>query len=180
MPSAPILAMPPDLIVIAASNGENLKLAERCVHAASQRQAKAELIDLTELSLPLYSPRVQATGAGSDLSSLRDRLHSAPRWMICAPEYNGSIPPVLSNAIAWLSVLDDDFRSLFNGRPIAIGTHSGGGGMEVLISMRIQFTHLGAEVIGRQLLSNFSKPAKDESIDDVVSRLLQRQPLALS
>ena len=99
--------------------------------------------------------------------------------MICAPEYNGSIPPVLNNAIAWLSVLDDDFRSLFNGRPIAIGTHSGGGGMEVLISMRIQLTHLGAEVIGRQLLSNFSKPAKDESIDDVVKRLLQRQPLAL-
>ena len=33
--------MPPDLIVVAASNGENLKLAERCVHAASQRQAQA-------------------------------------------------------------------------------------------------------------------------------------------
>ena len=171
--------MPQDLIAIAASNGENLKLAERCVNAASQRQAQAELIDLTDLSLPLYTPRVQAAGAGADLISLRDRLHASPRWMICAPEYNGSIPPALSNAIAWLSVLDDDFRSLFNGRPIAIGTHSGGGGMEVLISMRIQLTHLGADVIGRQLLSNFSKPAKDESIDDVVNRLLQRQPLEL-
>ena len=171
--------MTPDLLVLAASNGENLKLAKRCVHAASQRQAKAELIDLTSLSLPLYSPRVQAAGAGAGLTSLRNRLHAAPRWMICAPEYNGSIPPVLSNAIAWLSVMDDDFRSLFNGRPVAIGTHSGGGGMEVLISMRIQLTHLGAEVIGRQLLSNFNKPAKDESIDDVVQRLLQMSPLAL-
>ena len=171
--------MPPDLIAIAASNGENLKLAARCVNAASQHQAKADLICLTDLNLPLYPPRVQAAGAGADLISLRDRLHACPRWMICAPEYNGSIPPVLTNAIAWLSVLDDDFRSLFNGRPIAIGTHSGGGGMEVLISMRIQFTHLGADVIGRQLLSNFSKPAKDESIDDVVNRLLQRQPLEL-
>ena len=168
-----------DLLVLAASNGENLKLAERCVNAASQRQAQAELIDLTSLTLPLYSPRVQAAGAGADLTSLRDRLHAAPRWMICAPEYNGSIPPVLSNAIAWLSVMDDDFRSLFNGRPVAIGTHSGGGGMEVLLSMRIQLSHLGAEVIGRQLLSNFNKPAKDESIDDVVHRLLQRQPLTL-
>lgn len=168
-----------DLLVLAASNGENLKLAERCVNAASQRQAQADLIDLTSLTLPLYSPRVQAAGAGADLTSLRDRLHAAPRWMICAPEYNGSIPPVLSNAIAWLSVMDDDFRSLFNGRPVAIGTHSGGGGMEVLLSMRIQLTHLGAEVIGRQLLSNFNKPAKDESIDDVVHRLLQRQPLTL-
>ena len=171
--------MTPDLLVLAASNGENLKLAERCVNAASQRQAQVELIDLTSLTLPLYSPRVQAAGAGADLTSLRNRLHAAPRWMICAPEYNGSIPPVLSNAIAWLSVMDDDFRSLFNGRPVAIGTHSGGGGMEVLISMRIQLTHLGAEVIGRQLLSNFNKPAKDESIDGVVQRLLQMSPLAL-
>ena len=130
--------MPPDLIVVAASNGENLKLAERCVHAASQRQAQAELIDLTDLSFPLYTPRVQAAGAGADLISLRDRLHAAPRWMICAPEYNGSIPPVLSNAIAWLSVLDDDFRSLFNGRPIAIGTHSGA----------VSYTHLRAHETG--------------------------------
>ena len=45
--------------------------------------------------------------------------------------------------------------------------------------MRIQLTHLGSDVIGRQLLSNFSKQATDESIDDVVKRLLQRQPLEL-
>ena len=79
--------MPPDLIVVAASNGENLKLAKRCVNAARQRQAQAELIDLTDLSLPLYTPRAQAVGAGADLISLQDRLHAAPRWMICAPEY---------------------------------------------------------------------------------------------
>ena len=39
--------MPPDLIVLTASNGENLKLAERFVHAAAARNATAELIDLT-------------------------------------------------------------------------------------------------------------------------------------
>ena len=79
--------MPPDLIVVAASNGENLKLAERCVHAASQRQAQAELIDLTVLSLPLYTPRVQAAGAGADLISLRDRLHAAPlTWQMWPAE----------------------------------------------------------------------------------------------
>ena len=172
--------MHPDLIVLAASNGENLKLAGRCVNAAHQRQAQAELIDLTSLNLPLYTPRSQAAGAEADLVCLRDRLHAAPRWIICAPEYNGSIPPVLSNAIAWLSVMDTDFRALFNGRPMAIATHSGGGGMELLMSLRIQLCHLGADVIGRQLLSNASKPAKDDSIDDLVKRLLQRQPLSLA
>jgi NAD(P)H-dependent FMN reductase len=106
-------------------------------------------------------------------------LSTTPRWVICAPEYNGSIPPCLSNAIAWLSVQGDDFRGLFNGRPIAIATHSGGGGMEALISMRIQLAHLGAEVVGRQLLSNYAKPANDDSINDLLQRLLQQRPLTL-
>jgi len=48
-----------------------------------------------------------------------------------------------------------------------------------LISLRIQLTHLGAEVVGRQLLSNYAKPAKDESIEDLLRRLLQQQQLKL-
>ena len=51
--------------------------------------------------------------------------------------------------------------------------------MEVLISMRIDLTHLRAEMICRQLQSNLSKPAKNESIDDVVNRMLQLRPLGL-
>ena len=70
---------------------------------------------------------------------------------------------------------DDDFRSLFNGRPIAMATFSGGGGMELLVSLRIQLTHLGAQVVGRQLLSNHAKPAHDDSINDLVQRLPQMQ-----
>lgn len=49
--------------------------------------------------------------------------------------------------------------------------------MELLLSLRIQLTHLGAEVVGRQLLSNHSKPAKDESIQDLLQRLGQKQPI---
>jgi chromate reductase len=97
--------------------------------------------------------------------------------VICAPEYNGSIPPSLTSAIAWLSVQGDDFRTLFNGRPIAMATFSGGGGMALLHALRIQLTHLGAEVVGRQLLSNYAKPAKDDSLQDLLQRLIQKQPL---
>jgi hypothetical protein len=51
--------------------------------------------------------------------------------------------------------------------------------MEALISMRIQLAHLGAEVVGRQLLSNYAKPANDDSINDLLQRLLQQRPLTL-
>ncbi|MEB3171261.1 MAG: NAD(P)H-dependent oxidoreductase, partial [Synechococcaceae cyanobacterium] len=124
--------MSPDLLVITASHGENLRLAERCAACAQGRGLHAEVLDLTELPLPLYTSRRHAAeGIPAEVAALSRRLAAAPRWLICAPEYNGSIPPVLTSAIAWLSVQGDDFRALFNGRPIAIATHSGGGGVEV-------------------------------------------------
>ena len=171
---------PVDVLVLAASNGENLKLAERFADEARKLGSSAEVLDLTLLDLPLYRPKAEKNGNPADLARLQERLMAAPHWVICAPEYNGSIPPVFSNAVAWLSVQGDDFRALFNGRPIAMATFSGGGGMELLLSLRIQLTHLGAQVVGRQLLSNYAKPAKDESIHDLLRRLMQMQPLELS
>ncbi len=161
----------PDVLVIAASNGQNLQLAERFAAAARQQGQQAELLDLTAIDLPLFTPRAQAAGTPPALAGLQSRLAAAPRWVICAPEYNGSIPPVLTSAIAWLSVQGDDFRALFNGRPVAIASHSGGGGYTVLTALRLQLAHLGAHVVGRQLVSNSSHPAKDDSIADLVRRL---------
>jgi len=161
----------PDVLVIAASNGQNLQLAERFAAAARQQGQQAEVLDLTALNLPLFTPQAQAGGTPPELAALQTRLAAAPRWVICAPEYNGSIPPVLTSAIAWLSVQGDDFRALFNGRPVAIASHSGGGGHTVLTALRLQLAHLGAHVVGRQLVSNSSHPAKDDSIADLVRRL---------
>ena len=169
----------PDLLVIAASNGENLKLADRFAAQAKALGQTAEVLDLTTIDLPLFTPRAQESSTPAAIAPLQTQLINAPRWVICAPEYNGSIPPCLTNAIAWLSVQGDDFRSLFNGRPVAIATFSGGGGMELLLSLRIQLTHLGAQVVGRQLLSNHAKPPQDDSINDLLQRLLQMTPLQL-
>ncbi len=168
------------LLIITASNGENLKLGKRFLSLAKEMNTNPELIDLTCLDLALYSPQNHSKlGIPSEIKSLEDKMLSNPYWVICSPEYNGSIPPVLTNAIAWLSVRDNNFRSLFNGRPIAIASFSGGGCMELLISLRIQLTHLGAQVVGRHLASNNKNPAKDESITDILKRLIQMQPLIL-
>ena len=166
-----------DLLVIAASNGENLALAQRFAAAARDQNLSAEVLDLTAIDLPLFTPRAQAAGTPPSLQGLQEQLRGAVRWVICAPEYNGSIPPVLTSAIAWLSVQGDDFRTLFNGRPVAIATHSGGGGQGVMAALRLQLAHLGAHVVGRQLVSTTSNRAKDASIADLVDRVKQLQPL---
>jgi NAD(P)H-dependent FMN reductase len=173
--------MGPDLLVIAASHGENLALAERFAATARARGMTADVLDLTTLTLPLFSSRQQGQGEeiATAVSALARQLAASPRWVICAPEYNGSIPPVLTSAIAWLSLRDADFRSLFNGRPVVISTHSGGGGFAVLTALRLQLAHLGAHVVGRQLVSTTARPASDESIDDLVARLGQLSPIQL-
>ncbi|MEA5441486.1 NAD(P)H-dependent oxidoreductase [Cyanobium gracile] len=170
--------MAPDLLVLSASNGDNLALSQRFAGAARARGMRADVLDLTDLSLPLYNPRTHAeAGLPAEVGPLSQALGAAPRWVICAPEYNGSLPPVLTSAIAWLSVQGEGFRSLFNGRPIAIATHSGGPGVEVLAVLRIQLAHLGAHVVGRQLSCSRQNPAKDSSIDDIVHRLQRMEPI---
>ena len=167
-----------EILIITASNGENLKLANRFQESCKALQIQSNLVDLTKLDLPLYNPRHHSNSeVPNAIKELNAELNQVSKWIICAPEYNGSIPPVLTSAIAWLSVQGDDFRNLFNGRPIAMATFSGGGGMELLLSLRIQLTHLGAQVLGRQLLSNYQKPAKDESITDLIKRLKQMKHL---
>ena len=169
-----------ELLIITASNGENLKLAERFQQIGNEIGAQPTLIDLTTIDLPLYNPRHHASNKiPKAIKTLNNQMAAIPRWVICAPEYNGSIPPIFSNTVAWLSIEDEDFRGLFNGRPIAIASFSGGGGMELLLSLRIQLTHLGAQVVGRQLMSNYNKPAKDESIKDLLNRLIQMNQLTI-
>ena len=163
----------PRLLILAASNGENLKLAQRFSDAARELGASPSVLDLTTTGLPLFTPEAQAAGHPPALIPLAQQLQEATCWLICAPEYNASIPPVLTSAIAWLSVHSSDFRALFDNRPIALATFSGSGGTAVLAAMRLQLVYLGANVVGRQLLSNESRPVRDETIVDVLSRLLQ-------
>jgi hypothetical protein len=44
--------------------------------------------------------------------------------------------------------------------------------MTLATVLRLQLAHLGAQVVGRQLVSTAANPAKDSSIDDLVQRLL--------
>ena len=164
------------ILVITASNGENLKLAERFIVTGKKLNYSCELLDLTrpENDLPIFNPRHNSPNkVPTNLESIYTQMEGHSHWVICAPEYNGSIPPILTNAIAWLSVQGKDFRSLFNKRPIAIASFSGGGCMELLLSMRIQLTHLGSLVLGRQLTSNKSKIAEDKSINEILNQLVE-------
>ena len=167
-----------DLIIISASCGKNLELSKIFQKKSNELQLSSEILDLTTLEIPLFNPRFHnKENIPTEIIEIKEKLFEIKKWVICAPEYNGSIPPILSNLIAWLSISGDDFRNLFNGQPIAIATFSGGIGLELLTSIRIQLVHLGSQVLGRQLFSSFNKPIDEDTIEDILKRLSQMKRL---
>ena len=169
-----------DLIIISASCGKNLELSKQFLEKSNELQISSEILDLTTLDIPLFNPRIHTKeNIPPEIGKIKEKLFATEKWIICAPEYNGSIPPILSNLIAWLSISGDDFRNLFNGQPIAIATFSGGVGLELLTSLRMQLVHLGSQVLGRQLLSSFSKPVDINTVKDIIQRLSQMKKIKL-
>jgi NAD(P)H-dependent FMN reductase len=164
------------MLLLAASNGKNLDLAGLIAERATALGHGHQILDLVALDLPLFTPQCQGQGGGTGLAVLAEGLGTQRRLLVCAPEYNGSMPPTLVNAIAWLSTTTANFRELFTGVPVALASHSGGGGQKVLSAMRLQFAHLGALVIGRELLSAPHKPANPDSIDAMLAELHRHQP----
>ena len=159
------------ILIIAASSGKNLELGHRFEGLAKELGLDASLIDLTDHDLPLYTPREEERGRPSGLAGLAERFLEARACLVCAPEYNGSIPPCLPSAIAWLSTGCDDFRQVFNGKPVGLATHSGGAGQKCLVAMRLQFGHLGSNVIGRECLTNKDKPLNEATARSILRQL---------
>ncbi len=159
------------LLIITASHQKNLVLAEKVAAAATAMGIDNRVLDLTSLDIPLYSSRQHEAGPGQDYEQLQSAMTAASALWVCAAEYNGGVPPTLGSALAWLSTECEDFREMFTGLPVALATHSGGGGQKVLTTMRTQFAHLGSTVLGRELASSDRKEVNPDSIDAMLTAL---------
>jgi len=158
--------------MITATSDNNRDLAEKFADAAREMGHEAELVNLAELDLPMFTvARSKELDVVPGMAELTEAMSSADSWMIIAPEYNGSMPPTLNNAVAWLSTQWQDFRALFNNRKVGLATHSGGGGEHVIMAMRQMFSYLGCNVLGRKLASSKDKEANPETIADMLTQL---------
>jgi NAD(P)H-dependent FMN reductase len=160
------------ILMVTATSDNNRALAEKFVDAAREMGHEAELVNLAELDMPMFTvARSKELDVVPGMAELKAAMSSADSWMIIAPEYNGSMPPTLNNAVAWLSTEWQDFRALFNSRKVGLATHSGGGGEHVIMAMRQMFSYLGCNVLGRKLVSNKNKEANPETIEDMLTQL---------
>lgn len=160
------------LVFVHASDGNNAELARHVEQHAASLGHEVTHVSLNACDFPVYTvQREKDTEQLPGLDTLKKQLEAGDAWFVFAPEYNGSYPPALNNAIAWLSRDGDDFRRLFRDRTVALGTHSGGGGQHVIMAMRMQFSFLGCNVVGRSLVTNRKKPANPETIDAILKSM---------
>jgi chromate reductase len=160
-----------EVLILVASKNMNVKLAEKLADEVKSQGASCEVVNLVDLALPLYP--VESEEATLKAVALTEQVSQSGSLLVVAPEYNGSVPPVLNNAIAWISTATEDWRQAFNGKPVGLATHSGGGGTHILSAMRQQFAYIGGNVIGRDIQTHYKKELNPKSATAVVEQLLK-------
>ncbi|MGB5791566.1 NADPH-dependent FMN reductase [Poseidonibacter sp.] len=158
--------------ILIASSNNNQKLGLKLKELAQEQNCEVELINLVDLRLPLYSTvEEEEKGRPEAVLDLASSILELKAFIIVAPEYNGVMPPVLNNAMAWTSRATKDWRDAFNEKIVGLATHSGGGGQKGLQAMRIQFQHLGANILARELLTTYEKPLNEDSAISMINQL---------
>ena len=163
------------ITIISGTLNTNYKLSQDIRDILIDLGTDVSILSLENYMLPLYTDAVfkekQAEYKPVALS-LIDEMKESKGLIFCAPEYNGSIPPIVSNAIAWISVSGGYWRDSFIDKIALIGTHSGGGGDKFFRSMKIQLEHLGSIVMPRPITVNNSSPLKKDSAEKILKQFI--------
>ncbi len=147
----------------------NARLAAAAVKELALLDADVTLISLADYPLPIYDGDFEtSSGVPKPAVDLKRMIGAHHGVFIASPEYNSSVPPLLKNAIDWVSRVRDrneTFGQVFRERAFAIGAASDGkfGGLRVLMALRqILALGCGANVIPKQMALSFADEAFDE------------------
>jgi len=81
----------------------NRMLGKLAVGALEAEGATVADIDLADFDLPLYSAAREAGAFPADAERLKQLFAAQDGLLFVSPEYNGSVSPLLKNAIDWAS-----------------------------------------------------------------------------
>lgn len=146
-----------DLRLLAISGSRRRDSLNRRLLAAAAgilRDAGVEvtILDWERISLPLFDGDLESEcGPPAAAVQLKRLIASHDGLIIASPEYNGSITPLLKNAIDWASRPGGP-NAVFRDRPVALLAASPGGlgGKRGLVHLREVLGNLGAWVLPGQ------------------------------
>ncbi len=130
-------------------NRESSKVAKFALDCLQEfDRVKTELLDLKEMDLPMMEERLRfRDDAPASVIAFSETVKQADAIVIVTPEYNGSYPGVLKNAMEYLK---DEYRR----KPFGIITVSAAdtGGILCLSALRQMVLYLGGVPIPASLL----------------------------
>ena len=124
----------------------NARLAQIVRRILEGRSVEVDYAMMRDFDCPSYDQDEEnAQGIPPGAQRFRERLLESDAFLIAAPEYNGSMPGVLKNAVDWVS----RFRPQpFNGKQAFLisASPSMAGGNRGLWALRVPLEHLGTRV----------------------------------
>jgi chromate reductase, NAD(P)H dehydrogenase (quinone) len=102
----------------------NQKLIMQAEKMARAQGAQTTLISLKDFEMPFYNGDLEEkTGMPENAKRLGQLMAEHDVIVIATPEYNGSIPGLLKNAIDWMS--RDAKRAMFKGKKFSLMSAAG-------------------------------------------------------
>lgn len=146
----------------------NKKVVKVAAEGARRAGAEVTIFDLNELPLPLYNSDLQeAEGFPENAAKLQRILLAHDGLLISSPEYNGSIPGGLKNAIDWVSRANGEVKmgAVFKNKVAGIMSASPGsfGGIRCLAHLRSILSLVGVIVLTDEFAVSSAHEAFNES-----------------
>jgi chromate reductase, NAD(P)H dehydrogenase (quinone) len=152
-------------IRIGAYSGRTADIAQK---ELAMQGAEVTRISLADYPLPLMDQDLEREkGIPENALKLARLIAAHDAVLICTPEYNGSIPPLVKNTIDWVSRVHKDGGKPLNpysGKVGGICSSSNGNfaGIRSANHLRAVLSHIGMELIAPQV----SVPNGGEAFDD--------------
>ncbi|MBE9138656.1 NAD(P)H-dependent oxidoreductase [Nodosilinea sp. LEGE 07088] len=163
---------PPRILAFAGSARTESFHKKLVIAAANEAKALDTLvtyIDLKDYPMPLFDEDLEAqNGLPETVLKFKALLKSHQGFLIACPEYNGSITPLLKNAIDWASRPEPGelplALSCFKGKTAALLATSpgGGGGRRGLVHVRAILEGIGVTVLSEQAVIPSAYEAFDQ------------------
>src|SRR5215813_14372126 len=108
-----------------AKHSSSLAALKIAMEGAAETGAKTELLDIRQLSLPMYDPAEEDNPSESVLR-MCDAIHQADGLLWSSPMYNGTISGSFKNALDWLKLLGDRNPPYLTDKVVGLMSAAGG------------------------------------------------------
>ena len=175
----------PKILAFAGSLREHAlskRVLKIAIKGAEKAGAEVTYVDLRDYPMPIYNlDEHEKKGFDEKALAFQALLTQHDGFLIASPEYNGSLPAALKNAIDWASRPSDKYprSAVFSGKFAAMMSSSPGslGGVRSLSHLRGVLTSISVNVLPQEIAVPFAEGKfignDEEMIDEIMKARLE-------